>query len=479
MKVPLLAALFLFMVPSLCLAHEVHDAEKPNFIVIFADDLGYGDLSCYGHPSISTPYIDRMATEGQRWTDFYAAAPVCTPSRAGLLTGRYPTRTGTASGVFFEWSAEGMDPAEVTIAETLKSAGYTTAAVGKWHLGHRKAYLPTSQGFDSYYGIPYSNDMGIDAKMTFAKDVKLRGGVTLEQAQMPAKRKTGLVPLMENEEIIEFPCDQDSLTKRYTERCVEFIKENQKKPFFLYYASSFPHVPLHASAEFRGKSKRGLYGDVVEELDASVGRILETLRQTGLDKNTIVVFTSDNGPWLSEKLRGGSSGLLRGGKGMTWDGGMREPTVFWGPGQIKAGSICREVGSTLDLYTTFTSLAGIKAKGEDSLDLTPALKGGKSPRELFYFYRGDQIYALRWGQWKLHLVTEGWLGVEGDKEVHKSPLLYHLGRDPGEKYDVASHHQDVVRKMLSFIDKQKEDVKPGRNLYVKKLDYVDRPAWSK
>jgi arylsulfatase A-like enzyme len=278
--------------------------------------------------------------------------------------------------------------------------------------------------------------------------------------------------------VIEYPCDQDTLTRRCTDRCVEFIREHKDRPFFLYYASSFPHVPLHASDEFRGRSRRGLYGDVVEELDASVGRILQTLRESGLAENTLVVFTSDNGPWLSQKEQGGSAGLLHGGKGMTWDGGMREPTLFWWPGTIQAGSICRDIGSTLDFHTTFASLAGLDTKAEDSLNLAPALRGGAGPRDHFFFYRGEELYAVRSGPWKLHFTTQGAYKMGGEKVRHDPPLLFHLGHDPGELYNVAEKHPDVVNELTLLAEKQNAIVTPGRNRYEKKLDYQQRPEWA-
>lgn len=454
-------------------------AQQPNIVLIFTDDLGYGDLGCYGHPTIATPHLDRMAAEGQRWTDFYAPAPVCSASRAGLLTGRYPTKTGTASAVFFEWSAEGLDPAEITIAETLKQAGYVTACVGKWHLGHQSQYLPTNQGFDTYYGIPYSNDMRLDPRMPFAEDVLLREGMTLARAQARGNKINNWVPLMEGDQVIEYPCDQTTLTRRSTERCVEFIQNNKDRPFFLYYASSFPHIPLHVSDEFRDKSRRGLYGDVVEELDASVGTILNALRESGLAENTLVVFTSDNGPWLIMDERGGSSGLLRSGKGTTWEGGMREPTLFWWPGTIEAGSICRDIGSALDFYATFSALGQGTTQGEDSLDLMPALKSGNSPRSEFFFYRKEELYAVRSGPWKLHLITEGAWGDSEPRIKYDQPLLFHLGHDPSEKHDIADKHADVVEELMALVEQQEKAVKPGRNRHVKKLEYQERPDWAR
>ncbi|HKK11864.1 MAG TPA: sulfatase, partial [Flavobacteriaceae bacterium] len=306
MKLKLIKIL-LFAIPFCGIAQNMDT--NPNIIIIFVDDMGYGDLGCYGHPTIRTPQLDKMADEGMRFTQFYVAAAVCTPSRAGLLTGRYPVRTGLVEGimrrdVLFPNDDNGLSPNEVTIAEVLKQKNYATMAIGKWHLGDLPKYLPTIQGFDSYYGIPYSNDMDY----------------------VPAKDgKPGYwnVPLMRNEKIIERPAEQHTLTQRYTKEAIKFIEDNKSRPFFLYLAHSMPHIPIYASSDFEGKSRRGLYGDVVEELDWSTGEILKTLRNLKLDKNTLVIFTSDNGPWLVQKQNGGSAGLLKEGKKTTWEGGMR------------------------------------------------------------------------------------------------------------------------------------------------------------
>ncbi len=292
----------------------------PNFVVIFADDLGYGDLGVYGHPTISTPNLDRMAAEGMRFTQFYVAASVCTPSRAGLITGRLPVRSGMASSksrVLFPDSTGGLPDSEITIAELLKRKNYATAAVGKWHLGHLPQYLPTQHGFDSYFGIPYSNDM--DKVQPAPPRHELWGEAS--------KSEYFNVPLVRNEDEIERPAYQPTLTKRYTEEALAFIRKNREKPFFLYMPHTMVHVPLFRSEEFKGVSRRGLYGDAVEEIDWSVGRILDTLHELNLDENTLVVFTSDNGPWLTFDEQGGSAGLLRMGKGSTWEGGMREPGI--------------------------------------------------------------------------------------------------------------------------------------------------------
>jgi arylsulfatase A-like enzyme len=401
-------------------------AQPPNVIVLFADDLGYGDLGCFGHPTIATPNLDRMAREGLRLTQFYVAECVCTPSRAALLTGRLPIRNGMCSDkrrVLFSNSTGGLPDTEVTIAEALKSKNYATACIGKWHLGHLPQFLPTRQGFDAYYGIPYSNDM----KPTYL----LRGA-----------------------QVIEDPVDQSTLTARYTAEAVSFIRQHRQGPFFLYLPHTFPHVPLFASESFRGKSRRGLYGDVVEELDWSVGQVLDTLRELGIDKQTLVFFTSDNGPWLIRNENGGSAGLLRGGKGSTWEGGMREPTIAWWPGTIPAGRTSAELGCTTDLLATICALAEVPLPADrtlDSFDLRPVLLGtGPSPRQSLLYYRGRQLMAARLGPWKAHFMTQDGYG-QPQPEKHDPPLLFHLEHDPSEKRDLAKDHADVIAEIQKLV----------------------------
>ncbi|MDX2033508.1 MAG: sulfatase [Blastocatellia bacterium] len=431
-----------------------------NFVVIFCDDLGYGDLGSFGNPTIRTPHLDRMAAEGQRWTSFYSADSVCTPSRSALLTGRLPIRTGMFSDtnrVLFPNSTGGLPASEITIAEALKTRGYATAAIGKWHLGWQPEYLPMRQGFDSYFGIPYSNDM--DATFKFSTRAEY-----INLMKTP-KREYWNVPLQRNETVLERPADQTTITRRYTDEAIQFIRTNRNKPFFLYLAHSMPHMPLFRSKEFEGKSARGLYGDVIEELDANVGRLLETLRQMRLDRNTLVVFTSDNGPWALFDEQGGSAGLLRGAKGGTYEGGMREPTIIWQPGAIKPGVIT-DIGSTLDLLPTFCALAGAAAPSDrvlDGFDLSGVLHGkGRGPRKTMFYWRGSQLYAVRHGSFKAHFITKSEYGGE-PAVTHATPELYNLDQDPSEKWNVAAQHPDVIAEIQRLADAHKKAIPPVKN----------------
>lgn len=440
---------------SLAMSRCSSSARRPNFIIIFCDDLGYGDLGCFGHPTIQTPNLDRMATAGQKWTSFYTASSVCTPSRAGLLTGRLPIRSGMcdpAWRVLFPRSARGLPDSEVTLAQILKKAGYATGCVGKWHLGHLAPYLPTNRGFDSYYGIPYSNDMDRVA----AKEINVFHD---------SKSEYFNVPLMRDEEIVERPADQTTISKRYIQESVAYIRANRDKPFFLYLAHNMPHVPLFRSTDFQDKSRRGLYGDVVEEIDWGVGQILHTLKECRIEQDTLVVFTSDNGPWLTFYEQGGSGGLLRDGKGCTYEGGHRVPAIFYWPGHIQP-AVVAGMGSTLDLLQTFSHLAGASAPTDrtlDGFDLSSSLlHGAASPRELMFFYRDTKLFAVRKGPFKAHFYTQP---SYGDKTVtaHEPPLLYNVDIDPGEKFDIAAAHQDLVAELRAEADKHLAGVIPGEN----------------
>ena len=429
----LLAALLSLSVCATVLAAD----PPPNLVMLYADDLGYGDLGCYGHPTIRTPRLDRMAVEGMRFTQFYSAAPVCSPSREALMTGRLPVRSGV-TGVLFQYSAGGLPDSEITIAQVLKRKGYATACIGKWHLGHLPQYLPTRRGFDSYLGIPYSNDMD-----------RWRDGKG--------------VPLLRDEEIVEEPVVQETLTPRYTEAAIAFIRKNRERPFFLYLPYTYPHVPLHASEAGKGRSARGLYGDVVQEIDTSVGQILDCLAKERLAGRTLVIFSSDNGPWLSQNLNGGSAGLLRDGKGTTWEGGMREPAIAWWPGRIQPG-VSLEMTSTLDILPTFASLAGTTPPSDrplDGYDISPVLLGkGPSPRRVMFYYQSGNLRAYRKGPYKLHVMTTT---SDGKKAKVKEDVreLYNLEEDPSEKYNLAADHPEIVADLLKDMEMHTKGLVPA------------------
>lgn len=453
------AVLLTMLVPSQwCGAAD----RMPNFVVIFCDDLGWGDLGCFGNPTIRTPHLDRMAFEGQKWTQFYVAAPVCTPSRAALMTGRYPIRNGMTSSkrvVLFPDSGGGLPSEEVTLAELLKQKNYATGMFGKWHLGHLPRYLPTEQGFDTYLGIPYSNDMDKLAGPNYRAEV-------LKDANYSPDFKHFNVPLMRDTKIVERPADQNTITRRYTEEAVKFIRTNQDRPFFIYLPHSMPHIPLFVSDQFRGKSIRGLYGDVIEEIDWNVGQVLDTLRELKLEQNTLVVFSSDNGPWLTFQTHGGSAGPLRAGKGTTFEGGQRVPTIFWWPGKVKPG-VKTELGSTLDLMATFASLAGLKPPQDrklDSYDLSPVLlDSGTGPRDEMFYWTNAELHAVRSGPWKLHVKMREPVNY-GREVVPARPALYHLERDISEAFDVADQHPDVVQRLLKMMKDHQADIEPHEDM---------------
>ena len=431
----------------------------PNIVLLFADDQGYQDMGCFGSPNIKTPNFDKMAAEGTKFTDFYSVSAICSPSRAGLLTGCYPPRVGITR-VLFPPNLQGLSKSEVTIADLLKARGYATCCIGKWHLGHGPDCLPTSQGFDSYYGIPYSNDMWYQGNIPLADDAVFREGETAEsvKAQDGKKRKRHKVPLMRDGKVIEYPADQATLTKRYTDEAIRFMTANKDKPFFLYVPHTMPHIPLFASEKFKGTSKRGLYGDVIEELDWSTGEILKAIQSLGLDENTLVIWTSDNGPWLSMKAKGGSALPLKGGKFTTWEGGMREPTVMRWPGKIPAGTVCSQVAATIDFLPTFAALAGAKPPsgrvidGKNILPLMLGEPGAKSPHEAFFYYRGTTLEAVRAGKWKLRVEKKGGKKRKGKDKAQAKPttiakMLFDLEADVSETTDLADKHPDIVEKL--------------------------------
>ncbi len=406
--------------------------KKPNVVIIFCDDLGYADVGCFGSPQIKTPNIDRLAAEGMKFTDFHSAAPVCTPSRAALMTGCYPQRVNLPQVINYSHTI-GISSKEFTIAKLLKGRGYATACIGKWHLGWQKEFLPTRHGFDYYFGLPYSNDM------KYGDD--------------------RLAPLIRNEEIIEHPAVQETLTERYTEETIRFIREHRDEPFFVYLPHTFPHTPLHVSEKFAGKSERGLYGDVVECLDWSVGRIMETLKEEGLDDNTLVIFSSDNGPWLVKGKDGGSALPLKKGKGTTWEGGMREPTIMRWPGRIPAGTTCSALTTMMDICPTVAALAGAKMPTDrviDGKDIRPLMEGrpgAVSPYEVFYYYRGDELQAVRSGKWKLVLPHTD----QPDKEI-VALGLYDLQADVSETTNVIDKYPSIAARLQKHADQARADL---------------------
>lgn len=454
-----LAAIWLSVCLTIAAAVTAADPARPNFVIIYADDLGYGDLSCYGHPTIRTPHLDQMAADGVRFTQFYSAAEVCTPSRAALLTGRLPPRNGMGSDnrrVLFPQSAHGLPPSELTIARLLKSRGYATGCFGKWHLGHLPPHQPLDHGFDTYFGIPYSNDM----------DRVPNVGPAGREAFLRPQSAYWNVPLMLDREIIERPAEQSTLTRRYTESAARFIREHKSEPFFVYLPHTMPHVPLFRSEQFAERSARGLYGDVIEELDWSVGQVLQTLREEGLAENTLVWFSSDNGPWLTYGDHGGSAGLLKDGKGSTWEGGMRVPGIAWWPGRVPGGRVSRELASTLDLLPTFAALSGASLPSDlvlDGYDLTPLLlRDEPSPRKQMFYYRGQRLMAVRQGPWKAHFITQAGYGPDAKTpQSHEPPLLFQLEHDPSERENRAAEHPEVVAELLALVAQHRAHLTPA------------------
>ena len=466
--------LFTALVVSLFICAQAHakdrtgaaalTGEKPNFIVIFIDDLGYGDLGCFGSSSIRTPHIDRLGEEGRIFTSFVSASSVCTPSRAALLTGNYPKRIGLANGVLFPTSRTGLNPSEHTIADHLKQQGYATACFGKWHLGHHPETLPRAHGFDVYFGIPYSNDMNHpDNEGKPRQDTEGMDLLWNDPGSTFTKWKT---PLVENEEIVELPVDQRTITRRCTDRSVAFIRENRNRPFFIYLPYSMPHIPLYVPDELRDPDPARAYINTVEHLDAEIGRVVDTLRESDLAKNTYVILTSDNGPWLKFEHHGGSAGPLRDGKMTTFEGGHRVPAIFWAPGRIPAGTRSDGLVSTLDVLPTIASLTGTPLPAErtiDGLDISALLAGESgSPRDEFLYYAmSGKLEGIRQGKWKL-LVTEG----KDDRP--KKVMLFNLAEDVGEKTNLAGQRTELVERLTRRM---------------KELDAAieaeARPAWSK
>jgi len=446
----------LALLPGLVVVGAPSRVDRPNFILIVSDNLGYGDIGCYGSKLHRTPHIDRMAAEGMRFTDYYVTSGVCTPARASIMTGCYPRRVNMHVGdndrpVLPAVSSKGLHPDEITIAEVLKSRGYATAIIGKWHLGDQPPFLPTRQGFDYWLGIPYSDDM----------------------TAHPRRPHWPPLPLMENETVIEAPPDRDLLTKRYTEKVIEFVTEHRDEPFFVYMPQAMPGSTRtsFASDSFRGKSANSTYGDAVEELDWSAGEILATLKKLDIHERTLVIWSSDNGAY--RPMVRGSNAPLAGWLGSTLEGAMRVPCVMWWPGRIPAGKECRELVTSMDFLPTFACLARAQApsdRGVDGHDIRPLMSGdpgAKSPYEAFYFYCKSQLQAVRSGKWKLHLPLDARM-QDYRGQMRKSPALLHdLQSDIGETTNVADQHPDVVKRLLALAEKARKDLgdldRPGTN----------------
>lgn len=407
------------------------EQELPNFVIIYCDDLGYGDLSCFGAEDIQTPNIDAISEQGIKFTEFYSASPICTPSRTGLLTGRMPQRMGV-HGVFFPESYFGLPENEITLADMLKTAGYTNGIIGKWHLGHRHKYLPLQRGFDEYFGIPYSNDMES-------------------------------VVYIEGNEVVDTNPDQHYITKTYTEKALDFIDRNWDKPFFLYLAHSMPHVPVYASEKFIGSSKRGIYGDVVQELDWSVGEVMNSLKEKGILNNTLVIFSSDNGPWLVMEEYGGSAGILREGKQYTFEGGMRVPTLAMWPGVIEAGRVYNDMALMMDWFPTLVEAAGLEMPDDREYDgesLIPVLNNtAKRKGDKYLYFDNQNLECYRHGDWKVKKAYAGSRHVSWKKFVPSHPvLLVNLKDDPGERINLAEKNPEKLQQMLHEMDSMRNSM---------------------
>jgi len=424
-------------------------SQKPNVVLIFTDDQGYGDLGSFGSTTIRTPHLDQLAKEGRKFTSFMVASSVCSPSRAALLTGSYPKRVGLHQGVLFPTSTTGLNPDEHTIADHLKQQGYATACFGKWHLGHHPEVLPTANGFDTYYGIPYSNDMNHPDN-----EGKPKGGAAGMDELWSDPESTlskWQTPLFENEKIVELPVDQRTITRRCTDRAIGFIEENRDRPFFLYLPYSMPHIPLYVPDEIRDPDPKRAYINTIEHIDTEVGRVFDLLRELGLAENTYVIFTTDNGPWLTFKHHGGSAGPLRDGKTTTFEGGQRVPCIMWAPGRIAAGTESDALASTIDLLPTIAAITGTPLPANriiDGMDISALLTGStESPRkEFLYYHRGGRIEGIREGYWKLlvkYPEDRNGLDLTATPEV----MLFNLKDDLGERNNLATEMPDHVERL--------------------------------
>ena len=435
--------------------------DKVNVVLIFADDQGYGDLGCFGSKKIKTPNIDQMAKEGRKFTNFMVASPVCTPSRAALLTGCYPKRVGLHQHVLFPSSTKGLHPDEYTLADHFKSQGYATACYGKWHLGHHPETLPRQNGFDHYFGIPYSNDMNHPDNKG-----KPKGGpdgmdiLWNDPESTLTKWKT---PLFENEKIVELPVDQRTITRRCTDKTISFIRKNKDNPFFVYVPHSMPHIPLYVPDEIRDPNPLNAYTCVIEHIDAEVGRIIKTIKDLKLDKNTIIIYTTDNGPWLPFKHHGGSAGPLREGKGTTFEGGQRVPCVMWGPSRIPANTVCDELMGTIDLLPSLAAITNRKIPSKkkiDGLDASNLILGsGSTPRKEFLHYTSRGVLeGIRSGDWKLLRKKPR------NKKQTEMVMLFNLSEDLGEEINLAQEQPAIVARLSSRMQELDGEIEKNARL---------------
>ena len=443
---------------------QIKNKEKPNVIIVFIDDEGYGDVGVYGATGFQTPHIDKMASEGMRFTNFYAAQPVCSASRAGIMTGCYPNRVGI-NGALFPFHNTGLNSEEYTIAEMFKDQGYATACVGKWHLGWQKEFLPLQHGFDEFIGLPYSNDIWPYSSQTGERLPKDKG-----RGKLPD------LPLIEGNKTVSYITsfeDQDNLTTMYTEKSVEFINKNADKPFFLYLPHSMGHIPLGVSDKFRGKSEQGMYGDVMMEIDWSVGEITKALKKNNIENNTIVIFTSDNGPWLSFGNHAGSAGGLKEGKLSSWEGGQRVPFIIRYPNKIPAGTVCNKLGCAIDLLPTLAAMSEGKLSDNkiDGVDISSLFKGDftSEPREtILYYYGKNNLNGVRKGNWKLilpHTYKSYQNDIGNDRKNGKrkdvvitEPQLFDMTRDPGEQYNVITTYPEKTKELMKVVEYARKEL---------------------
>lgn len=458
-----IAIVFLFTISCSTQQEKETTSQPPNFVVVFIDDMGYGDIGTQGATGWTTPNLDKMAAEGMRFTSFYSAQPVCSASRAGLMTGCYPNRIGI-SGALFPYHEVGINTQETTIAEMLKEKGYATAIYGKWHLGHHKEFLPLQHGFDEYVGVPYSNDMW---PLTNTGEKLPEGHNRLSYPDLPVMKDNDVLFTITDWE------GQDTLTTLYTEKAVDFINRNAGNPFFLYVPHTMAHIPLGVSDKFRGKSEQGFYGDVMMEIDWSVGQIEKALEENGIAENTVFIFTTDNGPWLNFGNHAGSSGGLREGKTTSWEGGQRVPFIIKWPAAVPSGTICNKLGCAIDILPSFAEIAGaqlpeLKIDGTSLVELWKGNKGAEPRKDVLFYYGKNNLNGVRKGNWKLVLPhtwrsyhTKPGMDGHGGPRVSmavKEPELYNMMRDPGEEYNVIEYHPEKAAELMEIVEAAREEL---------------------